>query len=138
MSAVPTTSGFTTIALVDPACIDGESSLSCIRDRDQHVLVITLLNGPSTAISPTSALDVGAAWQYLDRVAERIGRDGRTVGTIVASGPDPAYELALVAIEHDADRVVFPTSVLRLDRRAPHRLARLAPVAIEAPLLLVG
>lgn len=127
-----------TVVLVDPACIDGESSLSCVRDRDRHILLVTLINSPSTAIAPMSTLDVSAAWRYLDQVAERIHRDDRTVGTIVATGPDPAYELAVVVAEHDADRVVFPTSVLRLDRRAPHRLARLAPVAIEAPMLLVG
>jgi hypothetical protein len=130
----------TTVVLVDPTSPDGESSLEALRDQDEHVLVVVLVTGrASNALHEYAHHErvslSRAAWTYLDQVAQRIDRPGRTVGTIAASGPDPAYELAVVAAEHDVDRVVLPASILRLDRHAPMRLARLAPVLIQTPAL---
>lgn len=129
----------TTVVLVDPTSPDGETSLQLIRDEDEHVIVVVLMSGRGSNALREFAHHENvtvstAAWTYLDQVARRIERPGRIVGTIAATGPDPAYELAVIASENDVDRVVFPVSVLRLDRHAPRRLARLAPVTIEAPV----
>lgn len=126
-----------TVVLVDPTSPDGQTSLALVRDDEQHVIVVVLMSGrASNALHEFAHHEntsvSNAAWIYLDQVAQRLERPGRIVGTVAATGPDPAYELAVVAAEHDADRVLLPASVLRLDRHAPRRLAQLAPVVIEA------
>lgn len=128
-----------TVVLVDPTSPDGEASLAMIRDEDDHVLVVVLMSGRSSNALHEFARheDVSvstAAWIYLDQVAGRLERDARLVGTIATTGPDPAYELAVIATEHDVDRVILPPSVVRLDRYVARRLARLVPVRIESPL----
>ena len=130
------TQGNSTIVLVDPTSPDGETSLDLVGDED-HVIVVVLMSGRASNALREFAHheDVSvssAAWIYLDQVAQRLDRPGRTVGTIAATGPDPAYELAVIATEHDAERVLLPSSILRLDRHAPRRLAQLVPLAIEA------
>lgn len=125
----------TTIVLVDPTAPDGETSLDRIGDDDAHVLVVVLMSGRSSSALHEFARHEqvsvsSAAWTYLDQVAARLERPGRIVGTIAATGPDPAYELAVVASEHTVARVVLPASIARIDRHAPRRLARLSPVTI--------
>jgi hypothetical protein len=128
----------TTVVLVDPTAPDGETSLDALHDDDDHVLVVVLLSGrASNALHEYAHHEhtsvSAAAWTYLEQVAMRIDRPDRIVGTIAATGPDAATELAVVAAEHDVDRVVLPTSALRADRRIARRLAQLAPVTIEMP-----
>lgn len=135
MSTTPTPP---VVLLVDPTSPDGESCLDLLGDDDVHVIVVVLMTGRSSnalheyAHHERTSVST-AAWTYLDQVAQRLDRPGRIVGTIAANGPDPAEELAAVAIANDADRVVLPSSTMRLDRHTPGRLARLAPVVIEAP-----
>ncbi len=130
----------TTVVLVDPTSPDGESSLGELRRDDTYVLVVTLLTGRASNALRDYAHHTGssvteAGWTYLDQVAARIARPGRTIGTIAATGPDTALELAAIVTEHDADRVVFPASIVRLDRGAARRLAQDVPVEIVAPAL---
>lgn len=133
-----TTPTSTTVVLVDPTSPDGETSLEALRDDDTHVLIVVLLTGrASNALHEYAHYEntsvSAAAWTYLEQVAMRVDRPGRIVGTIAATGPDAATELAVVAAEHDVDRVVLPMSALRTDRRIVRRLAQLAPVTIEMP-----
>ena len=135
-----TTPSTTTIVLVDPTAPDGESSLDELRGDDRYVLVVTLLTGRASFALREYAHHEGcsiteAGWIYLDQVAERVALPNRTVGTIVATGPDTAHELASIVVEHAADRVVFPSSIARYDRSAPRRLAQAVPVEIVAPAL---
>lgn len=129
-----------TVVLVDPTSPDGESSLDLVHDDETHVIVVVLMTGRASnalreyAHHENTSIS-NAAWVYLDQVATRLERPGRIVGTVAAAGPDHAYELAVVATEHDAERVVLPSSITRLDRHAARRLAALAPVRIEAPAL---
>ncbi len=130
----------TTVVLVDPTSSDGESSLDELRDDDTYVLVVTLLTGRASNALRDFAHHTGtsvteAGWTYLDQVADRVARPDRTVGTIAATGPDTALELAAIVTEHAADRVVFPASIARTDRRAARRLAQAVPVEIVAPAL---
>lgn len=128
----------TTIVLVDPTSPDGHSSLDALIDDDTDLLVVVLLSGRASNALRDFAhhenVSVSeAGWIYLDQVAVGLEQPGRTVGTITATGPDTARSLADIAIEHDADRVVLPTSILRLDRTVVRRLAQLAPVTITVP-----
>ena len=140
-STTPTTTPTTTpatVVLVDPTSPDGETSLTALHDDDTHLLVVVLLSGRASNALHEYAhhenTSVSAAgWTYLEQVAMRIDRPGRVVGTIAATGPDAASELAVVVAEHDVARVVLPTSALRADRRIARRLAQLAPVTIEMP-----
>lgn len=130
----------TTIVLVDPTAPDGETSLDELHGDDRYVLIVTLLTGRASFALREYAHHEGcsiteAGWIYLDQVAERVARPSRTVGTIAATGPDTAQELASIAVEHDVDRVVFPSSIARYDRTAPRRLAQAVPVEIVAPSL---
>ncbi len=128
----------TTLVLVDPSSPDGHSSLNALTDDDTRLLVVVLLTGRASLAlrefahhEDTSVTN--AAWIYLDQVASGLDRPGRTVGTIAATGPDPARDLADIANEHDVHRVVLPSSALRHDRTVPRRLAQLAPVTISTP-----
>lgn len=130
----------TTVVLVDPTAPDGETSLAELTRDDRYVLVVTLLTGRASfalrEFAQHEACSITeAGWTYLDQVAERIALPNRTVGTIAATGPDTARELAAIVVEHDADRVVFPSSIARYDRSAPRRLAQAVPVEIVAPAL---
>lgn len=134
MSTIPTPP---VVLLVDPTSADGETSLDLVADDDRHLIVVVLMTGrASNALHEYAHHEQvsvpAAAWTYLDQVAQRLERPGRIVGTIAAAGPDPAYELALVATEHDAERIVLPASLLRLDGNVARRLARLTTVSIEA------
>lgn len=136
----PTDTRSTTLALVDPTSPDGHSSLSTLCEHDTAVLVVTLLSGRASnalrAYAHHEEMSVDeAGWTYLDRVAIGLDCPGRTVGTIAADGPDPARTLADIAIQNDADRIVLPSSIMRVDPTVPIRLAQLAPVTIDLPQL---
>lgn len=131
----------TTLALVDPSSPDGENSLDLLHDDDTHVLVVVVPSGCVTGSFAGLAVDehisvASAAWRYLDHVADRIERPGRIVGTIVASGPDTADELATVARDHHVRRILVPGSTARRERDVMRRLADLVPAAIEAPVAI--
>ena len=130
-----------TVALVDPTSPDGENSLDTLRDSDAHVLIVVLVSGRSCNALRSRAHAQGvsvtsAAWGYLERLALRVTRPDRVVGTIVAAGPDPAYELASVLAEHDCERVVLPSSTRRVDPMLPRRLAQMTSVAVETAALV--
>ena len=54
-----------------------------------------------------------------------------TVETVLATGPDPVAELALLASEHHVARIVLPPSINRLDPAAVTRVADLADFALQ-------
>jgi len=128
----------TTVVLLDPTSPDGHSALSQIDDGDTIILLVVLLTGRASNALREFAHhnDVSiseAGWTYLDQVAVGLEATGRTIGTIAADGPDTAQSLADIAIANDADRVALPSSILRLDRDVPSRLAQLAPVTVAMP-----
>lgn len=137
----PTPDARAVVVLVDPTSPDGENSLDALRTSDTHVLIVVLTSGRACNALRDRAHDQGisltsAAWGYLEDVALRVSRPDRVVGTIVATGPDPAYELASVIAEHPTERVVLPSSITRIDRMLPRRLARTSPVPVETAALL--
>jgi hypothetical protein len=128
----------TTIVLLDPTSPDGHSALSRLHDGDADILLVVLLTGRASNALREFAHhnDVSipeAGWTYLDQVAVGLEAPGRTIGTIAATGPDTAQTLADIAIANDAVRVALPSSILRLDRDVPARLAQLAPVTVDVP-----
>lgn len=124
------------VVLVDPTSSDGEAALALIDDQVEQVSVVVLMSGRSSsalhdfARSEEVGIDT-AAWVYLEQVAGRLMRPGLYVETIASTGPDPAFELAVVANERHAERIVVPPSSVRYDRRMPRRLARLSPVRVD-------
>ena len=111
--------------LVDPTSADGETALDALEQTDDHVSLVVLISGRSSSalrefaeiegIDPTSAASI-----YLDQVAERIARDGRIVEVIVATGPDPAIEIAdLVASARHATGHPAVVDPARRCRRVP-------------------
>lgn len=133
---IPHTPATHTVVLVDPTAGDGESALALIGPKTTYLSIVVLLSGPASGalreFADAESIDLThAGWIYLDQVAERIGRRGMEVGTIVANGPDVAYEMAVIATEHDIDRVLLPASALRDDRHVLSRLARLTAVTAE-------
>ena len=134
-------SGRATVVLVDPTAPDGTTSLDALSDADDHVLLVVLTTGRASYALRERAHELGtsvtsAAWSYLERLAVGLSRPGRVVGTIVAAGPDPAFELATVVAEHPTDRIVLPSSAARTDRMLSRRLARTTPVAVVSTALL--
>lgn len=130
-----------TVVLVDPTSPDGETSLETLRDTDTHVLIVVLTSGRACNALRDRAHGQGvsvtsAAWGYLEQLALRISRPGRVVGTIVADGPDPAYELTSIVAEHPCERIILPASTNRVDRMLPRRLARSTPITVETAALL--
>lgn len=121
-----------TFVLVDPTSEDGETSLDELDPSDDHVSLVVLLNGSSSSalreFAATEGIDpVSAGWVYLDQVAERIAGDDRIVEAIVATGPDPAFELANLVALNETRRVVLPSSLSRIDPDACRRLVDRAP-----------
>lgn len=124
-----------TFVLVDPTSDDGESSLAVLDPDDDHVSLVVLLSGHSSrALREFAAAEgidhASAGWIYLDQVAERIAGDDRVVETIVATGPDPAFELADLVALNDTRRVILPSSLPRMDARAYRRLVDQVPYVI--------
>ena len=128
----------TTIVLLDPTSPDGHSALSELHDGDTDILLVVLLTGRASNALRDFAHhnDVSiseAGWTYLDQVAVGLEATGRTIGTIAATGPDTARTLADIATANDVDRVALPSSILRLERDVPTRLAQLAKVSVAVP-----
>ena len=121
-----------TFVMIDPTSDDGETSLDVLDPDDDHVSLVVLLSGPSSSTLREFAAAEGidhasAGWIYLDQVAERIAGDDRVVETIVATGPDPAFELADLVALNDTRRVILPSSLPRIDARAYRRLVDQVP-----------
>ncbi len=131
----PQASRLRTFVLVDPTSPDGETSLDALDPTDDHVSLVVLISGRSSSalrqfaeiegIDPASAASI-----YLDQVAERIARDGRVVEAIVATGPDPAIEIADLVALNDTRRVVLPSSLQRVDSDACRRLIDAVPSVV--------
>ena len=116
-----------TFVLVDPTSEDGETSLDALDPTDDHVSLVVLLSGRSSAalreFAAVEGIDTASAgWIYLDQVVERIAAGDRIVETIVATGPDPAFELADLVAFNDTRRVIVPSSLPRLDPDACRRI----------------
>jgi len=124
----------TTLVLLDPTSDDGEAPLHLLTDDDRHVQIVVLLSGRTSAAlreyaaSENLAL-ADAGWIYLDQVAERLAAGDRLVETVLATGPDPVAELALLASVGNVRRILLPPSLNRLDPAAAQRVAALTPVA---------
>ncbi len=125
-----------TFVLVDPTSPYWETSLDEAADStDDHVLLVVLISGRSSSalrqfaeiegIDPASAASI-----YLDQVADRIARDGRVVEAIVATGPDPAIEIADPVALNDTRRVVLPSSLRHVDSDAHRRLIDAVPSVV--------
>jgi hypothetical protein len=127
----------TTVVLLDPTSVDGESGLDALTDADRHVAVVVLLSGrTSAALREYAAAEnlalADAGWIYLDQVAERLEGSGRLVETVLATGPDAVAELALLAAGGNVARIVLPPSMDRLDPAAVQRTLELAPSVLVA------
>jgi hypothetical protein len=133
----------TTLVLLDPTSDDGEAPLHELTEDDHHVQVVVLLSGRTSAAlrefatSENLAL-ADAGWIYLDQVADRLALTGHLVETVLATGPDPVAELALLASEHRIGRIVLPPSINRLDPAAVTRVADLAPLVTVADHAVVA
>lgn len=134
----------TTLVLLDPTNDDGEAPVHALTDDDRHVQLLVLLSGRTSAAlreyaaSENLAL-ADAGWIYLDQVAGRLDATGRIVETVLATGPDPVAEIALLASEGHIGRIVLPPSISRLDPAAVRRVSDLAPVVTVArPGVTVG
>lgn len=128
----------TTVIVLDPTSADGEAALDALTDDDQHVAVVVLLSGrTSAALREYAAAEnlalADAGWIYLDQVAERLddGSD-RLVETVLATGPDTVSELALLAATGNVARIVLPPSMDRLEPAAVQRARDLAPTVVVA------
>jgi hypothetical protein len=124
-----------TFVLVDPTSPDGETSLDALDPTDDHVSLVVLISGRSSSalrqfaeiegIDPASAASI-----YLDQVAERIAGDDRVVECIVATGPDPALEIADLVALNDTRRVILPSSLQRPESDACRRLIDTVPLVV--------
>ena len=129
-----------TLVLLDPTADDGESALDLLTRADQHVSLLVLLSGPSSAALSTYARCEGidlatAGWNYLDQVAGRIGRPERLVETIIATGPDAEFEVSTIVAHNGIDRVVLPSSMHVTDGAAARRLCETHPdVSLAEPV----
>ena len=130
------TDNMTTIVLVDPTSPDGETSLAALTADDTSVALVVLLTGRASNALREYALGedihpTTAAWTYLDRLTPRLQPTRRQIEHVVANGPDPAEELAHVAAERPATRIVLPASAPRLDPGVVTRLERLTRTPVQ-------
>lgn len=133
----------TTVIVLDPTSADGEAALDALTDDDQHVAVVVLLSGrTSAALREYAAAEnlalADAGWIYLDQVAERLDGTGRLVETVLATGPDTVAGLALLAATGNVGRIVLPPSMDRLEPAAVQRARDLAPIVLVAEPALAG
>lgn len=133
----------TTIVLVDPTSPDGEDALGRIGDDVEAVSLVVLLSGPLSAslreFAHAENTDLASAgWIYLDQVTARVARDGLIIETIVATGPDTAAELAVIADQRNAERILVPRSLHRIDPRATTRLERATTATVEVVELAIA
>ena len=120
METVPLRLESRTVALLDPTDEDGESALDLLEPTDHHVTLLVLLHGPSSQalheFAGSAEIDLGdAAEIYLDQVAERLERDGRTVDRVIAEGSDPIRELRVLAATGEVTKVLVPSASKPLD-----------------------
>jgi len=121
-----------TFVLIDPTSEDGETALDALDPTDDHVSLVALLSGRSSSalreFATTEGIDTASAgWIYLDQVTDRIAGDDRIVEAIVATGPDPAVELAILVALNETRRVIVPSSLPRIDSDACRRLVDRVP-----------
>jgi hypothetical protein len=135
---IPTT-GPTTLLLLDPTSIDGESGLAALGAADDHVALITLISGRTSSalreFAHAEEVDLlTAAWIYLDQVVARAEAPGRQLETILIDGSDLARELVDLTATTTVRRVIMPAS---LERLYPAHCARVR-AAMPAPVLVVS
>ncbi len=109
-----------TIALLDPSAEGGESALDLLEPTDHHVSLLVLLHGTASQalheFARSAEIDLTEAAEiYLDQVAQRIERDGRSIERVVAQGPDPMSELRDLAATGDVAKVLVPAASKPLD-----------------------
>ncbi len=133
----------TTLVLLDPTNRDGEAGIDQLGADDRHIALVVLLSGrTSAALREYAAAEcltlADAGFIYLDQVAERVVAPGRAVETVLATGPDPVAELALLASERHVDRIVLPPSMHRQDAAGVERLVDALPdtVTVVADLVV--
>ncbi len=141
--------GPVTLVLLDPTSADGESALSLLSPADDHVALITMVRGRTSAalrdFAHAEDIDVAsAAWVYLDQVVARTGAArtavartelaGRALETMLVDGPDFSTELVDIARLTPIRRVLVGSSLERLAPAACQRLraAMPAPVIVAA------
>jgi hypothetical protein len=134
---IPTT-GPTTLLLLDPTSINGESGLAALGAADDHVALVTLISGRTSALREFAHAEevdlLTAAWIYLDQVVARAEAPGRQLETILIDGSDLARELVDLTATTTVRRVIMPAS---LERLYPAHCARVR-AAMPAPVLVVS
>lgn len=135
MNTIRSTAGdrLRTLVLLDPTADDGETALDLLRPVDVHVALVVLLHGAQSEALHRYARCEGlslatAGWNYLDQVAARIAAPYRLVETVIATGPDTAFELSAMASHGDVERILLPSSVVASE---PGVVGRLDPAVTE-------
>ena len=109
-----------TVVLLDPTADDGETALELLDASAGHVALVVLLHGRASNALHSYATSEGvslatAGWTYLDQVAARIARPSRLIETVIATGPDPVFELSTMVSHGDVARVLLPSSLVSTD-----------------------
>lgn len=123
-----------TVVLLDPTADAGETALELLDGSDLHVALVVLLHGRASNALHSYATSEGvslatAGWTYLDQVAARIARPNRLVETVIATGPDPVFELSTMVSHGDVARVLLPSSLVSADHATARRIEALLPNA---------
>ena len=134
-----------TLVLLDPTSADGETALGLLSPVDDHVALITMVRGRTSAalrdFAHAEDIDVtSAAWVYLDQVVARTGvartgvarteLDGRALETMLVDGPDFSTELIDIARLTPIRRVLVGSSLERLAPAACQRLRATMPAPV--------
>ena len=137
--------GPVTLVLLDPTSADGETALGLLSPADDHVALITMVRGRTSAalrdFAHAEDIDVtSAAWIYLDQVVARTGvartavarteLDGRALETMLVDGPDFSTELIDIARLTPIRRVLVGSSLERLAPAACQRLRAAMPATV--------
>ena len=132
--------GPVTLVLLDPTSADGESALGLLSPADDHVALITMVRGRTSAalrdFAHAEDIDVtSAAWIYLDQVVARTGgdrteRDGRALETMLVDGPDFSTEIIDIARLTPIRRVLVGSSLERLAPVACRQLRAAMPTPV--------
>jgi hypothetical protein len=129
----------TTLLLLDPTSVDGESALELLTAVDDHVAIITMLRGrTSSALREFAHAEdvdlVTAGWIYLDQVVARLELAPEAVQTVLIDGSDFARDLSDMTADTVVRRVIVPASI---ERWYPAACAKLRSV-IDAPVLVAA
>ena len=134
MTMVPTT-----LVLLDSTSQDGESALELLGAQDDHVALITMISGSTSAAIREYARSentdvITAGWLYLDQVVTRVDATSREVQAVLADGPDIVREMRSIAAATVVRRVLLPSSLGSGAGRVRERLAEV----LGAPVMIAG